>query len=155
MTFTIKGDTELYRRLDSLSDVMKRTFWTGVQEDLEDNLLANIKPHSKTGKLERNAYVDVIDNGVEAGVRDSGMLVSWRGAKVNYGIFLEYGTRKHSVAPKNKKALRWNALGGFAFSKGHEVSGIKAEHYLSNAAKETFSSLNRIFTAELHKKGIT
>ena len=154
MQLTIKGETELYRRLDSVSTVLRKNFWIGVQEDLEENLLDNIKPHSKSGRLERNAYVDIIPNGVEAGIKNDGMMVSWRGAKVNYGIFLEYGTRDHDIAPKNKKALRWNGAGGFMFSKGHRVSGIKADPYLANAANETFKNLNRILTQELHNKGI-
>lgn len=154
MTLIIKGETELYRKLDSLSNVMKKTFWIGVQEDLEKNLLLNIKPHSKTGKLERNAYVKPIKNGVEAGIKDDGMLVGWNGLRVNYGVFVHFGTRSHEIKPKKKKALRWNAPGGFAFSKGHEVKGIKADPYLENAAKETFKNLNKIFTKELHDKGI-
>lgn len=154
MQLTIKGETDLYRRLDSLSDVFKKTFWIGVQEDLEKNLLRNIKPHTKEGKLERNAYVDIIPNGVEAGIENEGMMVDWRGVKVNYGVFVHYGTRDHMVTPNKKKALRWNSPGGFAFSKGHMVKGIKADPYLSNAAKETFDRLDKIFLNELHKKGV-
>jgi len=154
MTLTIKGDTELYGRLNRLNDVMKRTFWVGVQEDLYDNLMDNVKPHNQSGKLERNAYVDLIDNGVEAGIRDNGMMVSWNGKRINYGIFVHEGTKSHSVAPTKKKALRWAVGGGFAFSRGHEVKGITADPYLENAAKKTFKNLTKIFNAELHKKGV-
>jgi len=155
MTFVIKGTSDLYRRLDSLSDVMKRTFWVGVQEDLEKNLLDNIKPHSKTGKLERNAYVDIIPNGVEAGVSDSGMMVSWNGGRINYANFIHYGTRPHTIRAKDKKSLRWNAHGGFVFAKEVHHPGYKGDPYLHNAAQKTFKRLDKIFSQELHKKGIT
>ena len=122
MQLVIKGETELYRRLDKLNDVMKRTFWIGVQEDLEDNLLRNIKPHTKpggSGNLERNAYVDLMpQGGVEAGIQNQGMMVG-SGNKINYAVFVHNGTKKHDVSPKNKKALRWNGPGGYWFSKGH------------------------------------
>lgn len=154
MRLTLKGDTELFTRLDKLDDVMKRSFWIGVQEDYEKNLLQNIKPYHDTGRLERNAYVDIIKNGVEGGIRDNGMMVNWRGAQVNYGIFIEYGTRDHMIQPSKKKALRFISGGQFAFSKGHMVSGIKAAHFLERSAKKTFSNLDRIFNKELQDKGI-
>lgn len=154
MTLIIKGEAELYRKLDSLSNVMKKTFWIGVQEDLEKNLLRNIKPHSKTGKLERNAYVKPIQNGVEAGIKDDGMLVGRNGLRVNYGVFVHEGTTDHMIKPNKKKALAWDTPFGRFYSKGHMVKGIKADPYLENAAKETFKNLNKIFTKELHDKGI-
>ena len=150
MTLTIKGETELYRRLDTVSDVLKNKFWVNVKDDLKDNLDANIAKHNKSGKLERNAYAKVIDNGAEVGVKNEGMLVTWRGTRINYAMFLEHGTRDHDIAPKNKKALRWvGGNGKFFFSKGHRVSGIKATHFLENAAKETFKNLDRLFSQSL------
>ncbi len=41
------------------------------------------------------------------------------------GLLLS-GTKPHMVAPLNGKALRWFSGGVAAFSKGHEVKGIKA-----------------------------
>lgn len=154
MTLTLKGDSELYHRLNKLEDVMKRTFWIGVQEDFLDNLLDNVKTHNVSGKLERNAYVKPIENGVEGGILNNGMMVNWNGKKINYGLFVHEGTRDHDIAPKNKKALRWNAPSGFAFSKGHSVKGIKADPFLENAAKETFRNLEKIFNSELKKQGV-
>ncbi len=158
MTLTLKGDTELYHKLNNLSEVISRHFWIGVQEDYEKNLLENVKPHTNpggSGNLERNAYVDIIKNGVEGGIRDEGMMVTFSGGRINYGQFVEHGTTDHDITPKNKKALMWNTTYGTFFSKGHRVKGIKASHYLERAAKSTFKNLERIFKEELHKKGIT
>mgnify|MGYP001617272833 FL=1 len=73
-------------------------------------------------------------------------------------LWLEYGTRSHFVAPKNKQALafpmpgtvrgsrgglpvsvtyakgRQKVVGGVLFSKGHMVAGIKARWYFRNTA---------------------
>ncbi len=60
-----------------------------------------------------------------------------------YAIFLEFGTRAHKVRPRFKTVLRWRPgrgaissfqatsagqSGNFAFSKGHNVKGIKARN---------------------------
>lgn len=57
------------------------------------------------------------------------LIMIWTNDKV-FG-YLEHGTKRHFVAPKNKKALHWpkGVTPGF-FSKGHWVSGIKARRYL-------------------------
>ena len=157
MNVLITGDTELYRRLNSLSGVIKKSFWIEVQKDFEKNILTNVEPHNKpggSGNLKKNVYVDIIPNGVEGGIRDDGMMVSWNGGRINYGQFVEHGTDDHDISPKNKKALMWNTPFGRFFSKGHRVKGIKASHYLERAADKTFKNLDKIFKDELHKKGI-
>jgi hypothetical protein len=51
--------------------------------------------------------------------------------------YLDNGTKKHFIKPKNKKVLHWHEGGdeknGEArFSKGHWVSGIVARDYMKN-----------------------
>ncbi len=63
--------------------------------------------------------------------------------RIPYAAFLEFGTRPHKVRPRFKSALRWrpgqqpisasqatgaSQASNFAFSKGHNVSGIKARN---------------------------
>jgi hypothetical protein len=57
------------------------------------------------------------------------LIMIWTNDKI-FG-YVEHGTKRHFVAPKNKKALHWpkGVTPGF-FSKGHWVSGIKARQYL-------------------------
>jgi len=157
MTVLITGEMPLYKKINSLYGVLRKSFWTEVQEDFEKNLVANVEPHNKpggTGTLAKNVYVDIIPNGVEGGIRDDGMMVSWNGGRINYGQFVEHGTDDHDIPLKNKKALMWNTPFGRFFSKGHRVKGIKASHYLERAADKTFKNLDKIFKDELHKKGI-
>jgi hypothetical protein len=59
------------------------------------------------------------------------------GTPLEYAPYLEHGTRPHMIFPRFRKALSWRIQGGpsapkrkkwlgRAFSKGHQVSGIKA-----------------------------
>ena len=154
MQIEIKGDTELYHRLNALTEVMQKTFWLGVRDDYEDNLRKNVARHFQTGRIERNAYVKPIKNGVEGGIKDNGMMVSWNGKKFNYAYFVHEGTRPHTITPKKKKALRWVGGGGFIFSKKVEHPGYKGDPFLMDAAVKTFKNLDRIMNTELKKQGV-
>lgn len=156
MKLTIEGESQLFKRLNGLNEVMQRTFWIGVQEDYEENLLDNVRPHTKEGKMERNTRAKLIDGGVEGGVYNNGMEVTWNGQKINYAYFVEYGTKPHEIRPKKKKILRWQGAGGgdvFAGVVNHP--GTKAYKPVENAAKKTFNNLDKIFTQELKSRGIT
>jgi hypothetical protein len=61
-------------------------------------------------------------------VRQMTMMV-WTTDKVFH--YLDKGTRRHFVAPRNKKALHWVEQGEDRFSKGHFVSGVKPRKYLA------------------------
>ena len=152
MTIELSGETELYEQLQRISEVISKSFWINVQEEAEDTLLKNVRPHFVTGRLERNSYVDIIPNGVELGVRNNGMMVDWRGGRINYGAFVEYGTRPHTIKPKDKKALRWASGGGFVFAKKVNHPGYKGDSFLRNAAEETFNNLNKIFKKTLQEE---
>jgi hypothetical protein len=52
---------------------------------------------------------------------------------IPYEWFLEYGTEPHWVAPKNAQALSWESGGVRYFSRGHEVSGIRATRFMQRA----------------------
>jgi len=131
---------------------MQKTFWGYVRTDLEDTLRENTKQYNSKN-IERNIYSKTIDDGVEAGIRNEGMLVG--SPKINYAVFLNGGTKDHDIAPKDKKALRWVGAGGrFFFSKGHRVKGIKGSHFIENSAKETFSRLDKLFTQSLRKENV-
>lgn len=46
--------------------------------------------------------------------------------------YFEEGTRRHFIAPRIKKALKWVKEQKKYFSKGHYVSGIKARHVFAD-----------------------
>ena len=146
MTVTLEGEKQVLDTLTNTPPKIIKRFWQLAARFADKELLKNIKPHSKTGRLERNAYVDIEDNGIELGIRNQGMMVDSKYGRVNYALFTELGTKDHDIAPKNKKALRWvGGNGKFAFSKGHKVKGIKADPFLQNSADSTFKNLQKFF----------
>lgn len=54
-------------------------------------------------------------------------------AGAEHGIYVEKGTKAHTIKPKHRKALRFAVEGGFAFSKGVDHPGTKATNFLANA----------------------
>ena len=147
MQLTISGTQTLYKRLNKVNDVIKHDFWKDVEKDLFKNLEDKTRRHwtGSPSKLERNIYAKQIDGGVEGGVKDDGMMVSWRGDRKNYALFLEHGTRPHIIRPKKKKSLRWSGKGGDIFAGEVHHPGTKATHFLEYSAKKTFGNLNKIF----------
>lgn len=75
-----------------------------------------------------------------------------------HGVFLEYGTKLHRVKPKHRKALRWGVEGGFAFSRGHWVSGIRPREFLSDALEDELDEITEEMEAAtelaFHKAGL-
>jgi len=133
MRVTVSGNYELPNLNEDLKPI-----WGKVAKKLDSELHKHTKKHFKTGRLSRNIYTKLIKNGVEGGIDDQGMLVRTKRGRVNYGVFVNYGTKDHFIKPNKKKALRWvGANGRFAFSKGHKVKGIKASNFIQKSADAT------------------
>ena len=82
---------------------------------------------SRSGTLEREGTAYRAD-----GLRATVFLDS---TAVPYGKYLHEGTQAHVIEPRNRRALRWPVDGeGFAFAKRVQVSGIKPDPFLYNAA---------------------
>lgn len=61
-----------------------------------------------------------------------------------YPLAIEKGTRDHWVEPVTFSALHWGGKPGF-FSKGHMVSGIKADPFVEPSIKNTIWEIDEIF----------
>ncbi len=55
----------------------------------------------------------------------------------HYASYIYYGTKRHFVKPRNKKALAFKVGGKQYFSMGHFVSGIKADSWIENNFNES------------------
>lgn len=75
-----------------------------------------------------------------------GTLHGYVTAGEKYMLWLDEGTKAHFVKPTKKKALRWAVGGGFRFSKGHRVSGIKARDFMFTALNESATDMQKFFT---------
>jgi hypothetical protein len=77
-------------------------------------------------------------------IDNDNMLVEWRGKRINYANFVLFGTRPHTIKPKNKKTLRWNGLHDFVFAKRVHHPGFKGDDFLHKAIETTFRNLDTI-----------
>ena len=98
---------------------------------------------SRTGKLESEGIATEI-------TKNEGKVMLDK--KVPYGIYQHEGTgvygrsgRAYNVRPKAKYALRWVAKNGFAYSRGHQIRGIKPDPFLYNALNKNHRDIIRIF----------
>jgi len=131
---------------------------TKVDEDLQKEFLKEVTiqahekaikyaaPHRDTGQMEKNIRRKTKKNEGEVYIDSEGMLVDWRGEKINYAAFVLFGTRPHLICPKNKKALRiFTKLDKFRFEdKCIHHPGYKGDDFLYRAVKDTFKRLDEI-----------
>ena len=62
--------------------------------------------------------------------------------------FVHWGTRPHTIRPRNKKTLRWVGRGGFAFAKRVNHPGYKGDPYMLNAAAQALREFDGIISEE-------
>lgn len=148
MIISIEGLQETFEMIDHAVIEKPKEVVVAVTEDVYKNARNNIIPHSKSGRMENNLQfrVHIAKLEGEVYIDNQGMMVDWKGKPTNYALFVHFGTKAHKITPTKKKALRWIGVGGFWFSKGHEVKGIKADPFMYNASKKTFNNLDKIFT---------
>jgi len=144
-----------FEHLDKLLRRGKFETVVAITEDVYKNAKKNIEPHThgphevSGSRLENNLDMRVHKNEGdpygEVFIQSDGMLVNWDNKSINYALFVHFGTKDHKVKPRKKKALRWATVEGFVFSKGHKVSGIKADPFMYNALDETMKNIDKIF----------
>lgn len=94
-------------------------------EDIARNTRNNIKSNSyKTGALHNS--VTVTTNNTEATIK----------ATAKHAPYIEFGTRAHTITPKNKSVLAFEAGGGTVFAKKVNHPGIKKKPFLEPAFNE-------------------
>lgn len=154
MQITITGVSQIYTTFDKVIEKYPLEVVVSVTEDVYANVKKNIYPHTLNSKKKGGA--SRLENNLDMRVRKAqfegevyidnhGMIVQWKGKPINYALFVLFGTQDHKITPTKKKALRFDGGDGWWFSKGHEVSGIKADPFMINATKETFKNLDKIF----------
>lgn len=82
----------------------------------------------RSGMLTNSIAPDAIE-----GTFDGGNLSVVVAAGAAYGLFVERGTRAHTIKPKYRKALRWPTEGGFVFARKVRHPGTAPRHFLANA----------------------
>ena len=143
MKTTIKETIEWLKNVD---EELKKEFIKKVTHTAFKKTLEYAKVHTKTGRMESNIKARVKKNRGEILIDDDGMVVDWRGKKVNYANFVLYGTRPHLICPKNKKALRFfQKFDVFRFKdKCIHHPGYRGDDFLKRAVEDTFKKLDEI-----------
>ena len=118
-----------------------------------EETLKGASTHHRTGTLENNISMRVhpLEGRVE--IEDRGMMVSWKGRRVNYAAFVLFGARPHKIMPKNRKALRWTKGGAFAFAKSVQHPGYRGDDFIGRAADRTFERLEKIAERVIDEAG--
>ena len=133
--------------LKSLDKELEHKLLTDITHEAHEKAIKYAAPHRRKGRMEQNIKMKIKKDEGEIYIDDQGMLVDWKGQKVNYAAFVLFGTRPHLICPKNRKFLRIFAkLDRFRFEdKCVHHPGYKGDDFLYRAVKDTFKQLDTIY----------
>ena len=137
----IEGDKEISRALRRIATAAQKAAFIGeATEEAFERSLHYIKPHTKSGTME-----DSLDHRVRG--HEGRVFFS---PNVPYAVYVHFGTRKHIIQPKKRKALRFETPSGFAFAKRVEHPGYKGDPFFKKAADDTFKKLGDIIERSMN-----
>lgn len=76
----------------------------------------------------------IMADGPRGTFRD-GSLSATVAAGAPYGQWIEHGSKKHPIAPKYRKMLRWPGPNGFIFARKVQHPGIRPRKFLAKASE--------------------
>lgn len=131
----IIGTDAVKSELLALPDKLRREVVLKMSQIAYDSAHAGADKHTDTGALVQSLYNRAIPNGREVGHDPE---------RAPHAIFVHWGTRPHTIRPKNKKALRWAAGGKFAFAKQVNHPGYAGDAWMVRAADEAVKAFASI-----------
>lgn len=135
----VQGLKEIQKTFKKLDSNLANDVLESVIERSQDKALNLAKKHTVTGEMENSIFSKFYPN------TKSGFI----GASAPHAIFVHFGTRPHSIEPKDKKVLRF-VSGGFVFSKKVQHPGYGGDPFIINAINDTFKDLDNITREVLH-----
>ena len=146
-SFSIDGLKEINRTLSAIDKSLYPELVVALTDDAYANVKKGSKKHIQSGNLDDNIAFKVSKKELtgEVFIEDNAMMVDWKGKKVNYALFVLFGSRPHYMNAKNKKALRFSSVGKFVFAKGVNHPGYKGDNFLHDGVQETFNKIDKIF----------
>ncbi len=151
MKVEIHGLKELQELFKKLDEGSKKDMLIELTNITYDETKKRIAKHHKNGKMEHNLYkkLNLSDMQAAVGIDDDGMMVDWKGKKINYAEFVHFKTEPHFIHPKFKKALRWektNEKTKFVFfAKAVRHPGYKGDPFLYDALSTASKDVTKIF----------
>ena len=141
MVIEVTHLNETIEFLNNLDKEYQKEIIRETTQDLYENVKELAKNHIDTGTLEKNIRHEYSDDEGEVRICNDGMMVDWNGKKLNYALFVIFGSKPHTITPKKKKALRWEGLNDFVFAKKVSHPGYKGDDFLYKALLKTLDNL--------------
>lgn len=141
---TVSGTKEIQKTLSHIDEHIGAIIVKKATRELFSEVKKRAKKHTDTGNMEDNITFRVQKNNGIVYIEDNAMMVDHKGKKVNYATFVLYGTRSHTIAPKEKKTLRYSSVGDFVFRKTVEHPGYKGDNFLQTSRDTIFAKLDKI-----------
>ncbi len=136
----VKGVKELLSDLNGFPKAMEKSVILQMSQIAKESLYKGAARHKVSGELYESVYNRKITGGRAVG-HDTG--------RAPYAKFVLFGTKRHWIGPKDKKALRWapsgfvgplgDLGGGWAFSKGHWHPGYRGDDYMETAKDDALA----------------
>lgn len=132
----------------------KRDELEDVKDPLAETMAESLSSHQERIIRGYHYQTGMMANSVDVSQDGDGVyLVGNTASSVDgfpYPLAIEKGTKAHYVAPVTFDALHWTDNNGEHWSKGHWVSGIKADPYVDDSISLTLSvaddKVNEIIT---------
>lgn len=137
---------ELEQLIENLKD--KKMLERAVYNSLS-NATEELKFYARANHKYNDGSPAILSNSLEHEVRGTSSSIFINEDKAPHGKFIYFGTQGHIVKPRNKKALSFVNGSERFFSKGHFVSGIKAEPFILNAYNKRKRIFKKQFQSEL------
>lgn len=123
-----EGVEEIRRSFARLAPSAKRQALEGVAQTAFDTARREVAKHVRTGALEDS--LSLKPEGEDA------WIVGHDSNRAPHAIFVHWGTRPHTIGPKERKALRWVHGNGFVFARLVRHPGYAGDPWLERAADE-------------------
>jgi len=143
MKIKINGIDDIFKELNNIDKQRTAEAIRKTTQKIYENVKFFAKPHYRTGTLERNIRHKIKNQAGIVWIDDADMMVDWRGKRVNYAIFVLYGTKPHYIVPKRKKSLRFT-LDNFIFAKSVKHPGYKGNNFIKKAIQKTLQGLEKL-----------
>lgn len=138
----LTGEERVKKAFAQLNEAAQRGVILKVSQQAFNYAQDQADTHTKTGALARSTYIKSIEGGYAIG-HDERM--------APHAKFVHWGTKPHTIKPKDKKALRWAKGGKFAFAKVVNHPGYKGHPWLDNTAKQLPQWLDNAMQQEINK----
>lgn len=144
LNITVSGTKEIQKTLQNIDERIGSAIVKEATHELFDEVKKRAKKHTDTGNMEDNITFRVRKNNGIVYIEDAGMMVEYKGKKINYATFVLYGTRPHKIAPKEKETLRYSNVNRFVFAKTVKHPGYKGDNFLQTSRDAIFAKLDNI-----------